>query len=426
MSGKTATIAKMALLLCTTAMPAFAQTSSSTYIDNLVRSESGGRYGVANNGLSSSLGGGQILFGTARGAGLVGGTITAGTGINAWQGAQWNTPWAQQWGITNTQQYLANIPAQQDAIGRVAAMNYRSLGNTSNLIGRNVNGVVMNDATLMECAYVLGGGGCRSYVMDPTGPFAAQARSNHIDRRMAGAANLDVSGITGRPGQAGGGTAVNPQTGQAQTPMTPTIAGLYCDPTILQNIQTLGAQEVDRRMALAMDPRTGYSTLNGGGVLAAMGIGSAGGAGGAGGLGGPMGSQGGFMGMSCIDRILNSSLNGIGNIFQLPSWSQIQSMLTSAATNFVCSQANRMFAQVTQPLNQALYRNLNVDGFLPGAGQYLSMAGLPSNVSLGGSLAITQGPSGGFVPLSERLRINGQMGTGATTGFSAPSKLFGP
>jgi hypothetical protein len=268
----------------------------------------------------------------------------------------------------------------------VAAANYRALGNTSDLIGQTRYGLTLNDAMLVECAYGLGARGCRG-ALNGEEPYLSQAMANRTFQRMAAVANMDVSEITGRPGQAGGGQAVDPRTGQALPNATPLIEGLFCDPQILETIQTLGAQEVDRRVALAADPRTGYSTLNGQGVLQMAGLG--GGAGGSGGSG--MGNQS-FFSMSCLDRILNTGV-GINDIFNLPSWSQLRNMAMRMAENFVCQQANQMYARVMQPVNQALYRSANVDNFIPGAGAIAGQLGVPTSISAGQFISI--GPGGG-------------------------------
>lgn len=402
---------------------------SAGFVDAVIQRESTNNYSAASP-TTSALGGGQILFGTAVGAGIVGGRSSGGTGLSGWNNAQWNTPFAQKWGISSTQDFLNNHLAQQDAIRSVAAMNYRGLGDTSNLLGVTKNGVTMNQATLMECAYTLGGGGCRAYLTN-TGLgdksaeyFQNQAAANRLDQRMSSAASLDVSDITGQAMTPGGGTAVSPTTGQLLPGVTPAIAGLYCDPQILSAIQTLGAQEVDRRMALALDGRTGFSTLNGNGVLAAAGLGS-----GTFGAPGSPGSVGGggtsFFSMSCLDRLMNSGVGGLANIFNPPSWGEIQRLLLTAASNFVCSKANQLFQTVTQPLSQALYRSVSVDGFSPGMGQVLNQLGLPSSMSIGGRVGIVPGPDGPMVPLEDRFNLMmGQGGNSYSVG-SGGSSLFG-
>ncbi len=383
--------------------------ASQAFIDHVVRRESGGNW-AATNGTSSALGGGQIMFDTARANGMITGTRAGGNGLSAWSGANWNTEWAQRWNIRSTQDFIANPAAQQDAIRMVAASNYRSLGNTSDLIGQQRHGLTLNDAMLVECAYILGGRGCRG-ALNGEEPFLSQAMSNRAFQRMAGAANLDVSSVTGRAGQAGGGQAIDPGTGQALPNERPLIEGLFCDPEILRTIQQHGAQEVDRRVAIAADPRLGYSTLNGQGVLAMAGVG--------GGVSPGMGTNSTFLSMSCIDRILNTGL-GLGNLFQLPTWSQLQSMAMRMMENFVCGQANQLFARAMQPVNTALYSNAHLDNFLPGAGAVVGQMGLPTSISPSQFVRQQQGWGGGGYNV-----WTGQSASPGMPGIGAPGQFGG-
>lgn len=67
--------------------------------------------------------------------------------------------------------------------------------------------------------------------------------------------------------------------------------------------------------------------------------------------------------LSCLERIMNS---GVDIFFQPPNIGDIMSRIENA----VCGAAEDAWATATQPINQALYRSVDMGGFVPGGGSY--------------------------------------------------------
>lgn len=259
---------------------------------------------------------------------------------------------------------------------RRAGLIDRFAGNSNNALGIN-----MNNAAMLQCANA-GVANCRSMLENGTsiaGPAseirAAIARSS--SRYNPSAGNCES------------GTLDNGNRDPSLAPDVngPGTDGLYCDPEVLRIIQEQGAQEVDRRVSLAADANTGFSLLGGESVLEAAGLGT-----GSGGTGSsPTGSgsaprtmigsgSGSFRSLSCLDNLLGG---GLSVIFRPPNFGAI----LSAIENAVCQQLNSLVSQATRPLQQAVYRNANLDSFLPGYG----LGGLGGGVNVG-----TGGGQGGI------------------------------
>lgn len=65
--------------------------------------------------------------------------------------------------------------------------------------------------------------------------------------------------------------------------------------------------------------------------------------------------------LSCLERLLNS---GVDIFFQPPGIGDILSSLQNA----VCNAAESAWAEATAPLNNAVYRTVDLGGFIPGGG----------------------------------------------------------
>ena len=412
----------------------------------LMGTESGGQTNIVNpNGTAAGIS--QVTLSTMGGLGAVnctsngcpvGNDAFGMSGVaNRDKYGTINSSFFGDLGINNWNDYLSGpnaLAAQQKVAQTYFSSTLGALdrsgtvqqyaGNSNNALGIN-----MNSAAMMQCANA--GVGICPYILSNG---ASGSRGNLTDAQVAQAtAAIRKSAANYNP--SGNCTPLGATAGQGNPNQAPQQnvgegGGLYCDPQILSAIQSLGAQEVDARMALAMDPRTGFTTLNGQGVLGALGLSNVN-IGGAGSSGTSGTSSTSFFSMSCIDKILNSGVGGLNNIFNPPSWSQIQDMLLKAAQNFICSQAQQLFQQFTQPLNQALYKSTSLDGFAPGMGSMLGQLGLPSSLGLGGRVAIIPGPSGALVPLEDRFNL--MMGNSSSNSFTGsggsgptlPSRLLG-
>lgn len=299
-----------------------------------------------------------------------------------WQDAsgQW-TALARQNGVTDQASFLANPQAQVTASSAYYARNVSYLqanGAYSQWLGKTSrDGVVMTDAALSYCAQALGAGGCRTYLN--TGEFGPNVLAQNpgwanggFGRKMAGIAGTSRtdSGET----DVTTGTTVNPD---GTTTTTTTVDGIYCEPAIMDQLVENSRTMVDSWTTLAQRPETGYTLLGGGSVLDAAGL-TGGGAGGGGGAFGGMT----FGQASCLDRLNNL---GINVIFGSAGIGDILGMIANAA----CNMATQLFSQVTQPLNQSLYRSYALGGVVPG----LNLG----SVGLGGSVGIGSTGGGGLV-----------------------------
>lgn len=92
----------------------------------------------------------------------------------------------------------------------------------------------------------------------------------------------------------------------------------------------------------------------------------------------PLSGLGGFAQGSCLDRLLNPSLDGI---FSPPNLSAILSMLEG----FICSRASSMLAEATQPLSRSLQAALPIGEVIPGVNLGSLSGGIGVRVNQGGS-----------------------------------------
>ena len=261
---------------------------------------------------------------------------------------------------------------------RRAGLVDKYAGNSNNALGIN-----MNNAAMLQCANA-GVANCRSMLENGTSIRGPASEIKAAIQRSSSRYNPSAGGCeTGTLDNGNRDPSLAPDVNGAGT------EGLYCDPEVLRIIQEQGAQEVDRRVSLAADNSTGYSLLGGESVLEAAGLGGGGGGGAAGG-GNPgsvgyaprtvIGSgSGSFRSLSCLDNLMGGGLNVM---FRPPNFGAI----LSAIENAVCQQLNQLVSQATRPLQQSLYRNANLDSFLPGYG----LGGL------GGGVNIGQGGQGGI------------------------------
>lgn len=119
----------------------------------------------------------------------------------------------------------------------------------------------------------------------------------------------------------------------------------------------------------------------------------------------PMASIGGFAKGSCLDRLMNPSLDGM---FSPPNLSAILAMLEG----FVCSQASNLMAQATAPLNRAIYQSLPIGEVIPGVNLGSLSGGMGVRVNQGGAAG-----RGSYVNTNlSQVWSRGQTGFGAYGG----------
>jgi hypothetical protein len=199
--------------------------------------------------------------------------------------------------------------------------------------------------------------------------------------------------------------------------VSPAVVASYCSQQVQALLATNASQQIDARTAIAGSGQTGYTLMNGQGVMNAAGLsslfgntGSSSSSSSSGSITGTM--TGGYMKMSCIDRLFNG---GPSLIFNPPNLSSILNMLQ----NLVCAEANQMFSQLMQPISQALGQAsamggssmLGGGGFFPGLSLASLGGGINSGVNNGGGISI------GIAGV-------GQVGTSSTTSILSGDGSF--
>jgi hypothetical protein len=368
---------------------AIAQAAS--FYSNLVSQESSGNMSAVNK-VSTAAGSTQMTEGALQSAGLIkstGGITSANYNGGGWGNA---TVAPNQFGVTNEASYLASPAAQQYYTTQYLSTLYntgQNMGLTSQ-IGKTIPGTndQLTASGLLACEYVGGDGGCNKLLTTgTTGNSAIDAeilkRTDQANATDSSAVtNAAASGTSSGAGSTGGSTG---SSGSVAAGVTSAGPGIYCNPSIATMQISNGAAAVNDWVALAGQPSTGYTTLNGGGVLSAAGLGS-----------GSSSLFGGssFGQLSCLQRLLNSGLN---IVFAPPSLDSLLNALEQA----VCNEVNSLFQQVTQPITSAMY---NATSGLSGGGGLSNIGGgfLPGfNLgSMGGGLNVGTGGSGLNVGIS--------------------------
>jgi hypothetical protein len=269
------------------------------------------------------------------------------------------TAQAQAMGVNSQASFLSNPSAQLAADNAYNAKNVQYMGNGWD--GQTVNGSTLDSGNLAYCSEALGAGGCKQYLQ--TGQVPAQDLPGNPQWQNGGfAKNMNFMGNTSTSGCSA--TDVNTTTQNGVT--TTTVAGLYCDPAIMNQLVSNSQQMVNAWTLLAERPETGYTLLGGQSVLQAAGLIGPGQPGyvnpgsGLGSGGGPPPFGGADFAMtSCLSKL---SGNGIDIIFSVPSIDQILNQLLQMA----CNMAGQLFTQLTAPLDQSVYQAFSLNGAIPG------------------------------------------------------------
>ena len=281
--------------------------------------------------------------------------------------------------------YLSAVTSEAAPSQLVTAMNN----------GSSINGVPITAGMVLGCVQ-LGGPNCQkqiNYIQAngacPTGAGVSGNDANGTSICTFAAKVGDTSGNGVGPTN----STVNPD---GSVSVGSAALATYCSQTVQQMLTNNAYQQIDARTAIASSGQTGYTLLNGQGVLNAAGLGGSG----SGGLFGNSVSVGGggtnsFTGLSCIDRLFNSG--GLNVIFNPPNLSQIINMLEQA----ICNKAQQMFSSLMQPVSQMLSQAtgslgggqmLGGGGFFPGIS--LSSLGGGINTSTGSGFSIGIGGVG--------------------------------
>jgi len=97
-----------------------------------------------------------------------------------------------------------------------------------------------------------------------------------------------------------------------------------------------------------------------------------------------------FTQMSCLERLMQG---GMDIFFSPPSIGDFIGMLE----NFICDQAENLFAQATAPLNQAFTETADLGGFMPIPGMNRLSAGINTRIR----------PGMGGESVEDRFRVRG-------------------
>lgn len=259
-----------------------------------------------------------------------------GLQVNSWQDILTGPDAAAAQERMERAYFSSNVAAAE----RAGLLNY--MGNSNNALG-----IPMNNGAMLQCLQA-GVGNCRSMLENGTSINGSSSEIRHA---------IDRAGRTYNPSGDCPASSLDDGVRDPNRAVESNIGDtLYCNPEVLRLIQEQGAQEVDRRVSLAADPRTGYTLLGGDGVLDAAGLSGNGAARTI--IGGDTGS---FRGLSCLRNLLGGGLNVL---FSPPNLGGLLAALENAA----CAQLNRLVADAARPLNQSMYRYQSLDGFFPGTG----------------------------------------------------------
>lgn len=281
----------------------------------------------------------------------------------------WN---AKNSGAASLNDYLQCGSCQ--VAGETAAMKdyWRQLSanQATSLVGKTgADGNVYNESALLECAQQLGAAGCKKYVEGDPNELAYAANKNpHLAADIAAASSQDASAFTDgdytqvdNSSRAAGGEM---SAGTAEAAMA-----TYCAKEIQEMMQQVGEQAIDNSTILASNSATGYSMLNGQGLmdnaLKNGDVGTGGNLMGSGGLSSLWSTLGhaGYESASCLQNMISGL--GITPLFTGINLNQIMDQIM----NTLCSGLETQMSNLTQPaysfLNSTTSK-INSGGFLPG------------------------------------------------------------
>ena len=372
-----------------------------SFTDFQAQTESSGRFGL-NTG-SGYLGAYQM----SKGALIDTGYMTSDGG------------WTGKNGASSQDAYLSCNSCQTDSAESYDRQVWSQLSSngTSNLVGTTKNGVTMNESSILECGYVLGAGNCHEYLTS-NGNYSSQLQqalngNPTIDNIMAKASAADTSAITGK------NTAVD---NSAMANGSGTISGgsaaaqmmTYCAKEVQQLMAQAGQQEVNRRTALANSGGTGYTLMDGNGILDDAGPNGTG----RGGILSPNAlKQYGYEARTCLQNALDS-ITGIGSFFEKPDLSS----LISQVINQACSQVTSQLQSFASPLYNKI-GELNSDAYIGGGGWFPGMQ--LGTLNVGSGYSGSNGCSNGACQFSFSSLLNNDPSWYKTGGSGFSSGMQG-
>ena len=330
-------------------------------------------------------------------------TATNGKALGAYQfntialkdiGYKVNGQWTASSGVTSDQEFL-NCQACQVKAENVYLNKEWSYENSSGMVSKYLgttgsNGITYNQSALLECGYQMGTTGCSDYLANGnscTNTYCQSvlAQNPHFVNDIAKASESDSSAITGgnlsvdNSSLAKGGTISN---GTATAAMDS-----YCAAEVNKMLQQAGSSAVDNATTLAANSGTGFTLMNGKGILDDS-LANGGGIGNLGGssddssisdmLGGSL-TGAGYEAASCLDNMLGelTSFSGGFSNFSLSS-------LLQQAASMVCSRVQSQFSELLQPAYN-LVSDVDSDSYIGGGGYLPGMQIGYVNMGTGGS-----------------------------------------
>lgn len=368
-----------------------------TWAQGELAQESSGNWSAQSTS-SSAIGGYQMTQGALQDAGYIN-SSGAWTGLN---------------GVNSASQFMASPTAQTAAFNSYSGTVWsrdQSLGLTS-YVGQTVGGQTMNQSAILGGSYLLGAGGMQTYLQtgqvytnaagSPCSPGASGCSPNasltsQAQQYISNASQMDSSAVTSSDMQV---TASSPS---ASLYGGSTVSSLYCASNVASLLGQGATQYVNQEQAMAVNPQTGFTLLNGSGIGQAAGASS--------GItsGGGSNGSGTFGAYSCLSNLLGGNMN---ILFEPPSLSSIFQQLE----NQVCSAAQNMVSQAIQPMDSSFYNSVNLGGFFPGMSLPSLGGGVTTSTSQGGNTGISVSGLGG------QTQWYGLDGSGAAA--PAPTQTF--
>ncbi|GBQ86062.1 hypothetical protein AA14337_3231 [Acetobacter malorum DSM 14337] len=343
----------------------------SSYQENLIPLEGGAKGFGASGSNGAYLGAFQLSSSALQDAGFK-------NSDGSW------TQKAQSYGVSSDSDFLSTPEAQIAADTAYNAKNasylqsdlgpsYSSYLNSTD----KYSGTTLSSGALAYCSESLGASGCATYLK--TGNISATALADNPSWQNGGWQKNMQKMSTTSLGDTVDATVTSSTTtdSNGNTESATTVSSMYCAPEVKAAMQSSSANMLNNWVKLAEMPGTGYTLVNGQSVLQAGGGMSSGDP-------GYVSDEGdmynaGYAAVSCIKQILNTRPMLSTSSFSL---SGLLQQLASAACNAMQTQ----FSNLTQPVNQSLYKTIDLDGVIPGLH--------PGSISVGASTSMTQSSGG--------------------------------
>lgn len=292
--------------------------ASGSYADEICRIESGCDNTETNTD-STATGSWQLTQDALIDAGYIKTDVDPGPehhGEADWDNVEWQD---NSYGVSSKEEFMNNEAAQRDAFEKYSAGNWAALehNGATEFIGAVYDGKPLSEAQLLAGAHFMGAQGLHDYLEH--GYINMDTLRNHpnaeeiIAERFRLFEGMDVSEITG------GNVPNGSRAGEIIEGMRMTsVSGTACDPTISEILTESAKDTVDATAALASTEGVGYSQMD---------------------------ESFGYF--SCLEDLLSGGIDGT---FTVPSLGDI----LNSVENFVCEQAEEMYAQATQPVSDAL------------------------------------------------------------------------